>query len=341
MRQWLFCIAAIGTGVSAYSATCLDSTTDDCTANMGGASICIVTTTTATNDTVKCDLTTKGTGTNATAYAVKNGSSWEVFGRDNGGNDFCCVVAPDSASHHYFALLGDSTANDTLDFQYTTGGTTYDLSPLSSTQTSAAMQGYAGMDTLNGSNYSGNDLEESLYGGDGGDTIRGRAGNDNLYGGAGSDNLYGDAGDDDLFCGADADTTVFGGDGNDFIQGEGGNDTLDGDAGNDIIEGGDGADTLNGDAGDDILRGGDNDDTLNGGVDDDVLCGDADVGAGGDTLNGGDDNDVLWGGSPYVSDVLDGGDGQDDCGEDPLKAPFTNCEVDLDDTERPDECAAD
>ena len=97
----------------------------------------------------------------------------------------------------------------------------------------------------------GNDLDNTILGGNGFDTLYGGAGNDSLDSGGyyyyywsysyGNDILDGGAGNDTLlgFRGYD---TLSGGEGNDKLYGDAGNDTLDGGTGNDSLKGGSGSD---------------------------------------------------------------------------------------------------
>lgn len=84
-------------------------------------------------------------------------------------------------------------------------------------------------------NFTGNDLDNYLYGLDGNDVLAGGNGNDRLYGGNGKDILQGGAGDDWLD----------GGSGNDSLLGGSGNDTLSGGFdGDDKLTGGTGIDNF-------------------------------------------------------------------------------------------------
>jgi len=80
----------------------------------------------------------------------------------------------------------------------------------------------------------GDDLANTLDGGEGGDFLRGGGGNDTLNGNGGADFLFGDAGDDGLD----------GGGGNDVLIGDAGDDTLRGGFGHDVLTGAAGADTF-------------------------------------------------------------------------------------------------
>ncbi len=103
---------------------------------------------------------------------------------------------------------------------------------------------------------SGNQVDDHLYGGAGGDTLSGLGGADYLEGNAGVDRLYGGEGNDTLLGGAD----------NDILNGEAGDDTLRGGAGADTLEGGSEDDQLFGNDGDDQLTGGTGNDRLDGGA---------------------------------------------------------------------------
>ena len=170
-----------------------------------------------------------------------------------------------------------------------------------------ALYGYAGDDTLYG--YGGDD---ALYGGADVDLLYGGEGNDTLEGGDDADTLVGGEGDDTLE-GDDGDDTLEGGVGNDQLRGGGGDDRIDGGEGNDSGSGGDGADTVVGGAGDDRLFGDGGDDRLYGDGGDDRLYGDD----GDDVLFGGEGDDWLEGDHwsrtefEFGDDRLYGGDGDD------------------------------
>ena len=174
-----------------------------------------------------------------------------------------------------------------------------------------------------------------LIGGDQDDYLDGGAGADLLYGGAGSDTYAVDEGDlvfeaagegdlDRVFAGSsfylfanlevlyldegagnafgvgnDLNNILFGNSGDNLLIGNGGADSILGGDGNDALFGGDGDDTLIGEAGIDYLAGGDGADTLYGYGDADALHGEA-------------GDDVLWAGEGFVTDILTGGDGNDE-----------------------------
>lgn len=96
----------------------------------------------------------------------------------------------------------------------------------------------------------GSDIENAI-GGDGNDTFTGNALNNRIWGGRGTDTIVGGLGDD----------TLIGDQGNDSLSGDQGNDSLFGGIGNDILAGGIGADTLDGGLGNDSMAGGIGDDT--------------------------------------------------------------------------------
>jgi serralysin len=145
----------------------------------------------------------------------------------------------------------------------------------------------------------GNEVANSLQGGNGNDTLAGGKGNDNIMGGAGNDVLHtGTFTNSTANWGADL---AYGGAGDDNIMGSNGIDVLYGEAGNDTLNGGD--DWLSADV--DRLYGGEGNDLL--------ISGQTAVLAGyegfGDQLYGGIGNDTLEGG--VANDVLDGGTGID------------------------------
>lgn len=90
-------------------------------------------------------------------------------------------------------------------------------------------------------------------------------GNDFIVGSSDASRISGDDGNDSLFGGRNSDT-LFGGAGNDLLNGGAGNDFLFGGSGNDTLLGGKGDDLLNGGKGADVLIGGAGKDTLTGGL---------------------------------------------------------------------------
>jgi Ca2+-binding RTX toxin-like protein len=97
--------------------------------------------------------------------------------------------------------------------------------------------------------------------GNGDDTIMSGAGDDVLTGASGRDVILGGAGNDRLNGGGGTDR-LFGQDGHDRLFGDGNRDLLDGGSGNDHLCGGNDGDTLDGGAGMDLLDGQDGDDLL-------------------------------------------------------------------------------
>lgn len=162
-------------------------------------------------------------------------------------------------------------------------------------------------------------IGDYLSGDEGNDTIYGGAGNDYIFGGDDEDELHGDEGNDYIEGGKDKDV-IHGGEGDDIIYGgtrdteseEGfsdnsvasGNDEIYGDEGNDVIFGGDGDDTIEG--GTDLTS----DDTSTPESPDDVEIGDRLYGESGiDTIHGGTGNDYIDGGAD--KDYLYGDEGND------------------------------
>ncbi len=147
-----------------------------------------------------------------------------------------------------------------------------------------------------GGSWTGADIDEKFFGGDGPDEAWGQGGRDELHGADGADILHG-------------------GDGNDVLHGERGSDALYGDAGNDILWASpiyngfvDGAaDKLYGGAGNDTLYGSDGADVLDGGDGDDVIDAYWLPGKGGDVISGGAGNDNIQ----ATNSVVDGGAGND------------------------------
>jgi Ca2+-binding RTX toxin-like protein len=187
----------------------------------------------------------------------------------------------------------------------------------------------------------GNELDNVITGGAGGDTLEGGLGNDTLDGGAGADALTGGDGNDTYIVDHVGDTVAEGsGGGTDTVRtqlaaytlganvenlqftGTGGftgtgnalNNAITSGDGNDTLIGGGGGDYLVGGAGNDYVEGGDGGDSLLGGLGNDYLTG----GDGNDYVEGGDGSDGLVGGAgnDYLTggaqdDYLEGGAGSD------------------------------
>ncbi len=79
----------------------------------------------------------------------------------------------------------------------------------------------------------GDEDNDLIRGGNGGDILSGGTGNDQLLGVLGADTLNGGEGDDDL-CGGDGTDALFGDDGDDDLRGGNGTDTCDGGTGAEI-----------------------------------------------------------------------------------------------------------
>ncbi len=105
-----------------------------------------------------------------------------------------------------------------------------------------------GQTTFNGAN----GVDEIVIGNDVAETINGGNGDDILFGEGGADIINGNGGDDGLIGGAQSDT-LNGGGGADLLIGNGGADTLNGDGGTDTIEGGNGNDVIDGGGGADLI----------------------------------------------------------------------------------------
>ena len=237
----------------------------------------------------------------------------------NPGNDVISDFT-DGEDHIRLAYFPDSLSFDDLTITSDTNGVTIDLT-----------ENFGGTIFLQGfdiGNLDADDfvslINEEIFGDDGDNTLESGAGGDALHGYAGDDTLYGYGGDDALYGGADVDL-LYGGEGNDTLEGGDGADTLEGGEGDDTLEGGDGDDTLEGGVGNDRGFGGHGADTLVGGEGNDWLKGDEgddrlEGDAGDDTLNGGEGNDVVLGGEG--NDRLKGDEGDDrlegDAGDDTL-----------------------
>ncbi|AXT34864.1 hemolysin [Phaeobacter sp. LSS9] len=163
---------------------------------------------------------------------------------ENGGNDTVIVVA-DGLD------LGDIANVETIIYA---GGT----------------PGTPGSDAPDAPNGGPTDATDSL--------IIGDESNETLDGGAGGNTIFGLGGDDLIIGGRD---TLASRDINNTIAIEDLEDQTETDDGNDALYGGDGNDTINGGAGDDLLDGGDGDDLLRGQAGQDVFRG----GAGSDTVD--------------------------------------------------------
>lgn len=142
-----------------------------------------------------------------------------------------------------------------------------------------------------GLHLSGDDGNDTLFGGSGDDTLDGGVGRDDLRGGAGNDLLRGGA-DNDTLSGGIGNDTLGGGAGNDRLNGDNGNDAMSGGEGNDTIYGGDGNDTLLGGHGNDLLRGDVGKDIALGGDGNDNVDGGATTG---DTVSGGAGRNIVSG----------------------------------------------
>ncbi|MEQ9326379.1 MAG: Ig-like domain-containing protein, partial [Rhodospirillales bacterium] len=155
----------------------------------------------------------------------------------------------------------------------------------------------------------GDNHENTLTGGLGGDTIEARSDDDTVFGGGGDDVIFGGSGDDRIDAG----------DGDDYVDGGNHEDSIDGGAGNDIIDGGNHDDIIHGGAGDDHLRGNHGTDTIFGGSGNDTIYleGNAsrdqydhlDGGEGIDTVKALNDGDMTFDGfyGNNSIEVVDGG----------------------------------
>jgi len=209
--------------------------------------------------------------------------------------------------------LVDYSGRDLLDFSGLTLGVTVDLNP----QSISSIRGLIGnfsiadgtwiedaLGTSNTDTFTGNSLNNRIWGEGGHDILDGGAGYDRLWGGDGNDTLVGGS------SSGDVSDWLFGGDGGDDISGGAGNDLLFGMEGNDIMLGGAGSDILHGHGGNDTLEGGQWSDLLMGNAGDDWLDGED----GNDRLNGGSGADTfhhsgaLADGSDWIQDFsyLDG-----------------------------------
>ncbi|MCC7259650.1 MAG: M10 family metallopeptidase C-terminal domain-containing protein [Alphaproteobacteria bacterium] len=149
------------------------------------------------------------------------------------------------------------------------------------------VEGREGNDTIFGNSIPtpaalfGNQGDDLIYGGEGGDTmlggqdddrLYGYGGNDGIYGGLGQDTLYGSRGDD-LIVGGVSPTLMGAADLGNALYGNQGDDSLYGGIAADSLYGGQGSDQLYGGAGADVLLGGLRGDTLPGGLGWDTMTG--------------------------------------------------------------------
>jgi hypothetical protein len=191
------------------------------------------------------------TGTNATSDGhttiTVTGSAGDdnlVVTQDGNGN----VTVTDKDTHQTATFHVDSGTrvvidggggNDRIDASGTSETYHTHEDGLTTTHTySLTLDGQEGNDEL-----IAGDGGEMLIGGEGKDYLEGGSGNDILIGGDGKDVLYGNSGCDALF----------GDEGNDYLDGGRDNDVCYGDNGNDIVSGGRGDDRIYGGAGQDTL----------------------------------------------------------------------------------------
>ncbi|UWR87575.1 M10 family metallopeptidase C-terminal domain-containing protein [Phaeobacter inhibens] len=162
---------------------------------------------------------------------------------ENGGNDTVIVVA-DGLD------LGDIANVETIIYAGGTPGTPGSDAP------DAPNEGPTdALDSL----IIGDDSNETLDGGAGGNTIFGLGGDDLIIGGR--DTLASRDINNTIDI-ADLEDQTETDDGNDALYGGDGNDTINGGAGDDLLDGGDGNDLLRGQAGADVFRGGAGIDTV-------------------------------------------------------------------------------
>src|SRR5262245_46062201 len=205
------------------------------------------------------------------------------------GNDW--FIANDSdLAWNYFE--GEGGKHDMVDYSGAQSSFTLDFPPEVNTGFGYAyLTGHSHLDHIKGvedaigtaydDTMTGDDHDNTFYGGNGDDTLTGHYGDDTLYGGDG----------DDTLSGGQPSTASDHDDGNDVLYGGGGDDILYGGGGVNILEGGDGNDILYSGDGDDILTGGAGADTLMGGAGADVLDG----GSGGLLVELDADNTAFYG----------------------------------------------
>lgn len=192
-----------------------------------------------------CDLDDGGS-TGAVVWAVYStglcgGNEYCVWGTATSGEAFCCQ----------FDITGDSlTINgsdyaDTFIYDYTEGSWDLSLEDDEDGTIHAVTYGYAGEDTVDGSNETNTAFVEEIHGGDDDDIIEADLGNDWIWGDDGYDGISGGGGDDRIAGGAGNDV-IYGDAQDDHICGDGDADTIYGGAENDVLWGGLGADTMDG-----------------------------------------------------------------------------------------------
>ena len=198
----------------------------------------------------------------------------------------------------------------------------------------------------------GNQLDNVITGGNGGNTLYGDGGNDTLRGGDGADYLDGGTGDDAMYGGAGNDRYSVDSAKDVVVEAaDAGYDRVDttvsyalpanvedlyghSDAGlaltgNDLgnyIDATDGNDTIYGLAGNDNIIGRGGDDTIDGGDGNDAVAG----GDGNDTLSGGAGDDIVYGGAG--NDILRGGGGCDTLVGESGADTFVICDGDVTNT---------
>ena len=272
-------------GARTAEAACVDGTIAAC--NAGGTNIC--------NwdpgaQMYQCQLRANGGAAGATATAITNGTTVEVFGTDSSGANFCCQQTLPAYGSHRVDIVG-SDFDDTILFTYGS----YDLDSVAiGVPMWGTVLGAEGDDLIDGSNSTNTDYSERLTGGEGNDDIIGNDGDDEIYGSRGDDVLGGNDGDDTIF----------------------------GDAGDDEIDGGDGDDTIFGDSNVEWVES--YNDTIDGGDDNDIICsgGNSTFSPDKEDLSGGRGDDIIWAsyktGGAYASIAatyadVDGGRNTDDC----------------------------
>jgi Ca2+-binding RTX toxin-like protein len=219
MLRFLVCIAAclLVADPQAHATGCAAPPTysgSDCWVN--GVEVC---TYAGGENPVICDINVAATVGNSSAYAVSDFATGDpgdplieawgtIFWIDGGGvnhvDNFCCMLGDDlddEGDVETVEIYG-GPGNDTLGFQFTYGGTTYNQLEEEYSPSDAAYGG-GGNDTIKGADVT--NQEEWLFGDDGNDTISGFLGFDYMYGGWGRDYMSGGAEDDWMDGGEGAD----------------------------------------------------------------------------------------------------------------------------------------
>jgi Ca2+-binding RTX toxin-like protein len=167
--------------------------------------------------------------------------------------------------------------------------------------------------------YTGTSGNDFIVGNNLGNTIDGGEGNNIIAGGGGDDLIFTGDGND-VISGGDGNDTIIAGNGSNIVSGGNGSDFIITGSGNDIISGGAGDDTIYGGDGDDVLSGGDGADFISGEGStkgNETVVGNLFIVSSDDILIGGSGNDTFSIGSELEGSVIiqGGVSGLDNAGE--------------------------